>query len=348
MTTTLVGVCLVMIVSSLGLWLQVARSSGILDSRVRSAEDLNRRLAEIDLGLRQEKLTAPEADAARIALIEQIRGRDQLLPRILAAITLAPKSTRVAIVGSALAVFAASAFLSNDVRTSDAGTGAVEAQREMAVVDGQDTDAAALELLKTYTRSLGAEKSAPMSRPGTVLPDVDTMIDQLAARLEGNPGDAGGWRMLGWSYFHTGRYDQSVAAYARAVALEPNNADYKTAYDEAKSRATSDTAAGSTDASVQVASSADKSTNVAIDIEKLPSDEREQAIRSMVESLASRLESSPIDADGWIRLIRSRTVLGERDKAATALNRALDVFKTDDVSQAKIAATAKELGLAKN
>lgn len=63
--------------------------------------------------------------------------------------------------------------------------------------------------------------------------EVATMIDKLAKRLEANPKDADGWRMLGWSYFNTQRFDDSAAAYARAVALTPTNLDYKSAYAEA-------------------------------------------------------------------------------------------------------------------
>ena len=63
--------------------------------------------------------------------------------------------------------------------------------------------------------------------------EVVTMIDKLAKRLEENPKDADGWRMLGWSYFNTQRFDDSAAAYARAVELAPANLDYKSAYAEA-------------------------------------------------------------------------------------------------------------------
>lgn len=343
MITTLVGACLVMIVTSLALWLQIARNSGIQNAGALTVEDLNRQLAEIDLGLRQEKLTVSEADAARIALIEQIRGPAQRRA-FGAAIIPVRKSTRVAIAGLVLAALAASTFLTG----GDPAIGAAPADNEMPAPAGDDKDASALALLKTYTRSLGNEPSAPMSRPGDSLPDVETMIDRLATRLRANPGDSAGWRMLGWSYFHTERYDASVAAYAHAVELEPNNVEFKAAYEEAKARATGNRAASSTDMGTKATTFADVSSNQPKDAEAMPTAEREQAIRSMVESLASRLESSPVDVDGWTRLIRSRMVLSETEKAATALRKALDVFKNDTASREKIAALAKELGLAVN
>ena len=81
--------------------------------------------------------------------------------------------------------------------------------------------------LKDYTRSIGTEEPASMAAAGKQLPDVSTMIERLAARLETAPEDIKGWRMLGWSYFNTARYKQAATAYARAVELDPNSAELK-------------------------------------------------------------------------------------------------------------------------
>jgi cytochrome c-type biogenesis protein CcmH len=51
-------------------------------------------------------------------------------------------------------------------------------------------------------------------------------------------------------------------------------------------------------------------------------EERQQAIRGMVENLAARLEAEPDDVDGWRRLGRAQLVLGERDKAKAAYAKA--------------------------
>jgi cytochrome c-type biogenesis protein CcmH len=48
-------------------------------------------------------------------------------------------------------------------------------------------------------------------------------------------------------------------------------------------------------------------------------------IRSMVARLEERLIQEPGDIDGWLRLARSRTVLGEADQAAAALRAAMTV-----------------------
>jgi cytochrome c-type biogenesis protein CcmH len=79
--------------------------------------------------------------------------------------------------------------------------------------------------------------------------------------------------------------------------------------------------------------------------EAMPPGDRQAMIKSMVDGLASRLEQSPRDADGWIKLIRSRVVLGEADLARRALVRGLEVFADDLQQRDRIAAAARQFGL---
>ena len=69
------------------------------------------------------------------------------------------------------------------------------------------------------------------------LPDVDTMIVRLEKRLESEPANIDGWRMLGWSYANTGKFNEAVTAYQRALALAPDNAELSAALEETKKRA---------------------------------------------------------------------------------------------------------------
>ena len=55
---------------------------------------------------------------------------------------------------------------------------------------------------------------------------------------------------------------------------------------------------------------------------ELSDEDRSDFIRSMVERLAGRLESEPGDLDGWLRLANAYTVLGEREQAIGAFERA--------------------------
>lgn len=54
----------------------------------------------------------------------------------------------------------------------------------------------------------------------TVAPDIDAMVSSLAERLQENPDDLNGWKMLGRSYMQLKNMPGAVAAFERAVELE--------------------------------------------------------------------------------------------------------------------------------
>ena len=69
----------------------------------------------------------------------------------------------------------------------------------------------------------------------------------------------------------------------------------------------------------------------AVDAAKsMSKEQRDKFIHSMVDRLAARLKQSPNDLDGWLRLGRSYSVLGEGDKAAGAYKKALGLMPKDD------------------
>jgi cytochrome c-type biogenesis protein CcmH len=256
------------------------------------------------------------------------------------------------------------------------------------------------------------------------LPDVDTLIERLRQRLETQPADAGGWRMLGWSYQATGRFDDAVAAYRNAIGIEPANADYQSGLGEALTSANGGRVSGEALAAFRRAIASEpgderaryflarhkaQSGNVrgaiddwiaalraaapdsqwaplmradaeaaareaGIDIAaRLPpapasalgpgaqapplspeamaqarrqSPEDQQAmINGMVEGLEQRLAANPRDAEGWVRLMRSRMVLGQGDRARAAYQRALAVFTGDRTTQQILRAAATELAV---
>src|SRR5215207_1428912 len=80
-------------------------------------------------------------------------------------------------------------------------------------------------------------------------------------------------------------------------------------------------------------------------IAALPVQERQEAIKGMVEGLASRLDAAGGTSDEWSRLIRSYVVLGEREKAATALDKARRSLAQDTTAKGQVDAMARELGL---
>ena len=303
-------------------------------------ETCKARLEEIEARLKLGKLNKAEADAARLALLSQLRSSSWGLgldlrraPRTL----IAPAAVflLVAVIGAATSYVADPPDAAGPADTNSS-------------MPGSGSDGEMLASLADFTRSIGAEEPAPAPADGKLLPDVNTMIERLAARLETTPEDIEGWHMLGRSYFHTARYEQAATAFARAIELDPSSAELKRSYEEAKAKA-SNSANSETASSLQTGA-VDKSgdgqgVEKIAKSEAMPPRERDAAIRSMVDGLANRLENSPRDVEGWTRLMRSRVVLGEREIATTALRKALDVFKDDSAASAKIAAAATELGL---
>jgi cytochrome c-type biogenesis protein CcmH len=77
----------------------------------------------------------------------------------------------------------------------------------------------------------------------------------------------------------------------------------------------------------------------------IPPSQQDQMVQGMVERLAARLKANPKDADGWIRLIRSRVVLGQKDQARDALKNGLAAFNGDAASQTRLNSAAAELGV---
>ena len=68
--------------------------------------------------------------------------------------------------------------------------------------------------------SLTADAREPMSRER-----IEELVQQLAARMEKEPGNAEGWGLLARTYYAMQRYDDAVKAYEKLAALLPQDAD---------------------------------------------------------------------------------------------------------------------------
>lgn len=74
-------------------------------------------------------------------------------------------------------------------------------------------------------------------------------------------------------------------------------------------------------------------------------EQRLTMIRGMVEKLSDRLHHDGSDLEGWLRLVRSYMVLGERDKARAAAGEARHAFASDPDKVRKIDELVKGLGI---
>ena len=77
----------------------------------------------------------------------------------------------------------------------------------------------------------------------------------------------------------------------------------------------------------------------------IPPSQQSEMVKGMVDRLANRLKSNPRDADGWVRLMRARMVLGETDAATQALRSGQAAFRGDQAVQGQLSRAAQELGV---
>ena len=77
----------------------------------------------------------------------------------------------------------------------------------------------------------------------------------------------------------------------------------------------------------------------------IPPGQQDAMVQAMVERLAGRLRQNPRDAEGWIRLMRSRMVLNDPGAAREALRSGLAAFADDEATRRRLQTAARDLGV---
>ncbi|QWG17303.1 c-type cytochrome biogenesis protein CcmI [Bradyrhizobium sediminis] len=403
---------------------------------VESAGDIEvyrDQLNEVESEQRQGLIDDAHAAAARLEIERRVLAADRMTQSLMPVLSGGERNfavicvTGIVVLGS-VGLYAATG---NPDLPSARGSAATE-RASASFAQG----ARAIESLAAAMQTPTESQGQPRSQSG--VPPVEEMIQRLATRLLQNPKDGEGWRTLGWSYLSVGRFSEASEAYAKAIELNPNVADIRSARVEALVRsadgivttdagnAIEDTLkidpgnararffkglareqggdkAGALTDWIAVLRDADPAEAWVPDLksriselernlgmnaaapstalkpagpgglletpgapggsemsstvgkgpsaqdvqaaEVMPPAERSAMIRGMVDRLASRLEGSPRDADGWIKLIQSRMVLGETELAKLALARGVEAFTDDARQRDRIVAAAQQLGL---
>ena len=78
---------------------------------------------------------------------------------------------------------------------------------------------------------------------------------------------------------------------------------------------------------------------------RLAPDQQSAMVQTMVARLAERLQQDGSDIEGWLRLVRSYMVLGDREKALAAVGDARRALVGDPEKLRKIDELVKGLGL---
>lgn len=101
-------------------------------------------------------------------------------------------------------------------------------------------------------------QTAEVGQPqGATQAQIEAMVSGLEQKLKTQPNDAKGWAMLGNSYGVLGRFNASAAAYGRAAALAPDNAQLLADYADVLAMAQGKNFQGEPEAIIQQALKAD-------------------------------------------------------------------------------------------
>jgi cytochrome c-type biogenesis protein CcmH len=190
-----------------------------------------------------------------------------------------------------------------------------------------------------------AEPKAAPQIPAEQQAAIRGMVDGLDARLKASGGTPDEWLRLIRSRTVLGDRDQAVAALARARTALANDPQGLAQVEQGARDLglEASASAGAPAASGPVAQAETRAAMAAV--RDMPPAERDAAIRGMVESLDRRLAARGGTPDDWLRLVRSYTVLGERDQATKALNRARMALAANSEAVARLDGLARELDL---
>ena len=182
------------------------------------------------------------------------------------------------------------------------------------------------------------QANPPTAPPQHEGPAIQSMLDRLAERVKKAGSDTEGWVMLTRSYLTLGEKEKAAAAIKDARAALADDAARLQQFNEALQRFKIDEIA--TVASAMPSPPATESRAPA-----QPSDQTNEMIRGMVARLADRLKRDGSDFDGWLQLMRSYVVLGERDKAMRAAADARQAIGSDAEKRRRFDDFVKSLGL---
>ena len=194
-------------------------------------------------------------------------------------------------------------LLANTLRATGDLVGSVPPLREaLAIRFDPET---AINLAEALT--LGSEGRVP-----------DEARALLARAVAASPGDARGEFYLGLAERQAGETAAALARWQRLAAATAPDAPWLPLLRQRIAEA--EGAAGGGPAPDDPAAAA---------IAALPADQQNAMIRGMVDRLRARLETTPADGEGWLRLARAERVLGNKGAALVALEKAAALLPND-------------------
>jgi cytochrome c-type biogenesis protein CcmH len=182
------------------------------------------------------------------------------------------------------------------------------------------------------------QANPPAAPPQHEGPAIQSMVDRLAERVKKAGSDTEGWIMLTRSYLTLGEKEKAAAAIKDARAALADDAARLQQFNEALKRFKID----------EIGAVASAMPSLPGPESRAPAqggDQTNEMIRGMVARLADRLKRDGSDFDGWLQLMRSYVVLGERDKAMRAAADARQAIGSDADKRRRFDDFVKSLGL---
>lgn len=186
-----------------------------------------------------------------------------------------------------------------------------------------------------------------MAADGTVTPEARAAFEAVLAVL---PNDPRAMHYLALGDYEAGRAQAALDRWAALIEASPADAPWLDVIREHLARAAEDLGLDLAEVMPEPgqpagADASGLTPEQRAAVEAMTPEERQAMIREMVDGLEARLAENPTDLEGWERLIRTRSSMGEQEAAQEALDRALAVFAEAPFPKQRLAALAGELSL---
>ncbi|MBB3591975.1 cytochrome c-type biogenesis protein CcmH [Rhizobium sp. BK529] len=178
---------------------------------------------------------------------------------------------------------------------------------------------------------------------GVVTEDARKILEQSLSLEPNNPRAR---FYIALSLEQAGKSDEARGAFEELAKQSPADAPWLPLVNEHIAKNGGTAVAAQVPPAAQSAAPGGPTAEDVAAAETMSSGDRQQMIRTMVESLDAKLSADPNNFDGWMRLIRSYAVLNDKDRAADALKRGLAAFPAPGEEGKQLLALAKELGIA--
>ena len=188
---------------------------------------------------------------------------------------------------------------------------------------------------------------------GQVTPDA---LAAFRAALKIDPGDPRARYYMALYEDQQGQHDQAMADWIALIKSAPPGAEWVKQVRDFVERVARErhidiadklppVAAQPTAPAMDQSPQAGPTPDQVASASQMPASDREAMIHTMVDRLAGELKTNPHNADGWMRLMRARMVLGETDKAAAAYHDAKVAFANSPNDLDALQKAAQSLGI---